>query len=61
MWAKPLGLLYLLEELRTRGNSVALIDCVHEGREKPLPYGRFRIAREIAPKPAPYRNVPRRY
>ena len=61
MWAKPLGLLYLLEELRTRGNSVALIDCVHEGREKPLPYGRFRIARESVPKPAPYRNIPRRY
>jgi hypothetical protein len=49
--------LYLLEELRERGNSVALIDCVHEGREKPLTFGRFRIARESVQKPAPYRDV----
>ena len=61
LWAKPLGLLFLLDFLRRRGNSVSLIDCIAEGAEGPLPWGRSRICKEEIKKPAPLRNIPRRY
>ncbi len=61
LWAKPLGLLFLLDFLRRRGNSVSLIDCIAEGAEGPLPWGRSRICKGEIKKPAPFRNIPRRY
>lgn len=61
LWARPLGLLYVLEYMRTRGNSVTLIDCIAEAPEKHLSFGRIRPMRSFEPKPAAYRNIPRRY
>ncbi|MEA3507753.1 MAG: cobalamin-dependent protein, partial [Synergistota bacterium] len=61
LWARPLGLLYVLEYLRTRGNNVTLIDCIAEAPEKYLSFGRMRPMRSSEPKPAVYRNIPRRY
>ncbi len=61
LWAKPLGLLNLLGFLRDRGNRVSLVDCLHEGRTRPLSHGRWKVRREPAPKPEPLQSIPRRY
>ncbi len=61
LWAKPLGLLYLLETLRRNGNDVALLDCIAEAREKRRSFGRWIPARRPVDKPAPYRDIPRTY
>lgn len=61
LWAKPLGLLFLLDFLRRRGNSVSLIDCIAEGAEGTLTWGRNTIRKKEIRKPAPLRNIPRRY
>lgn len=61
LWAKPLGLLFLLDYLRRRGNRVHMVDCVYEGRYGLLPFGRNRIRRTEIPKPPPFRSIPRRY
>lgn len=60
-WAKPLGLLYILEYLRRRGNTVNLIDCIYEGRDKPKSYGRYKPKRREIGKPLPYKAIPRRF
>ncbi len=60
-WAKPLGLLYLLQALRERGNRVFLLDCVQEAKEKDLSWGRIRPRRRKIEKPFPYREIPRNY
>ncbi|HQC88349.1 MAG TPA: B12-binding domain-containing radical SAM protein [Acetomicrobium sp.] len=60
-WAKPLGLLYILEYLRHRGNSVDLIDCIYEGRDKPKTYGRYKTKRIEIEKPLPYKHIPRKF
>lgn len=61
LWAKPAGLLRLLGHLRSRGNQVFLLDCLHEARIAPLTHGRWKVRRELVEKPAPYRHIPRRY
>jgi len=61
LWAKPLGLLFLLDYLRRRGNRVHMVDCVYEGRYGLLPFGRNRIRSTEIPKPPPFRSIPRRY
>ena len=61
LWSKPVGLLNILGYLRGRGNNVRLVDCVDEGRVKPLSYGRWKIKREILPRPHILQNIPRRY
>jgi hypothetical protein len=61
LWAKPVGLLYLLQFLRERGNRVFLVDCVSEAAEKDKSYGRKKPRRTEIEKPSPYRNIPRRY
>jgi radical SAM superfamily enzyme YgiQ (UPF0313 family) len=61
LWAKPLGLLYLLETLRRNGNDVTLLDCIAEAGEKRRSFGRRIPHRQPAPKPAPYRHIPRTY
>jgi len=61
LWAKPLGLLYILETLRQQGNSVALIDCISESGGKRKTYGRMAPAKKPISKPKPYENIPRRF
>ncbi|MDD4228266.1 MAG: radical SAM protein [Aminobacterium sp.] len=60
-WAKPLGLLYILETLRRQDNSVYLIDCIYEGRQTPKTYGRYKPLRKQVKKPLPYAHIPRKY
>lgn len=61
LWAKPVGLLYILQWLRDRGNHVELLDCVYEAREKKRTFGRYKPKRTRMEKPAPYRKIPRNY
>ena len=61
LWAKPAGLLFLLDYLRRRGNTVMLTDCVFEGRTGALSFGRDSIKRQEIPKPPPFSAIPRRY
>jgi len=61
LWAKPLGLLYLLDELRALGNNVELIDCIFEAPDKPKGFGRQIPKRTQITKPAPYASIPRKY
>ena len=61
LWAKPAGLLNFLGYLQSLGNSVELIDCMYEGRTRPISHGRWRVRREERPKPAALHNVPRSY
>ncbi len=61
LWAKPLGLLFLLDYLRKRGNRVFLADCIFEGRTGELSFGRNTIRKTEIPKPACLAAIPRRY
>lgn len=61
LWAKPLGLLFLLDFLRRRGNTVSLIDCLDEEASGPLSWGRKKTRKNEIQKPAPLQNIPRRY
>lgn len=61
LWAKPLGLLNFLAWLRQRGNRVQLLDCLYEGRERPLNYGRWKVRRQELDPPAALGDVGRRY
>jgi len=61
LWAKPLGLLYILQWLRDEGNSVELIDCIFEARERSKDFGRYKIRRRRTEKPLVYSEIPRKY
>jgi radical SAM superfamily enzyme YgiQ (UPF0313 family) len=61
LWSKPVGLLNLLQFLRSAGNDVQLVDCLYEGRTKPMDFGRWKVARAAIEKPFPYKNIPRNY
>ncbi|MGC9371989.1 MAG: B12-binding domain-containing radical SAM protein [Thermovirgaceae bacterium] len=61
LWAKPLGLLYILETLRQQGNSITLLDCISESAGKRKTYGRTAPLKTPISKPKPYENVPRRF
>ena len=61
LWAKPAGLLGVLQLLRERGCDVSLIDCLHEARTERLSFGRWKVAREACGKPAAYTKIPRNY
>lgn len=61
LWAKPLGLLFLLGFLRDRGNEVSLIDCLFEGRVKKASFGREIFQKKEIQKPLPFAQIPRRY
>lgn len=61
LWAKPLGLLYILGRLRDLGNEVFLVDCIHEAKETPKTFGRWSPRRREIPKPGTYSSIPRRY
>lgn len=61
LWAKPLGLLFLLDALRRRGNAVHLLDCIAEASGERFSFGRRKVLQREIPKPAPFRNIPRRY
>jgi len=60
LWAKPLGLLYLGAVLRRNGCDVHLVDCLKASPGlKPGGHGKF--PRQIIPKPAALRFMPRHY
>ncbi|MDR2136855.1 MAG: cobalamin-dependent protein [Synergistaceae bacterium] len=63
LWSKPVGLLTLLQTLRLAGNEVDLIDCLYEGRTKPMDFGRWKVERTPVEKPEPYASaeIPRNY
>ena len=61
LWSKPIGLLYLLQQLRDQGNRVQLIDCIHEAHGEEKSYGRFKINRVEIAKPDAYQAVNRKY
>lgn len=61
LWARPAGLLGLLQLLREHGCRVSLVDCLYEGRTEPLSFGRWRVAGEECAKPAAYEGIPRHY
>ena len=60
LWSKPLGLLYILEFLRSN-NDVYLIDSLYEARTEALSFGRWKIRKEKVKKPEACRNIPRHY
>ncbi len=60
LWAKPLGLLYLGSLLRRNDCDVRLLDCLQASPgSKPGGHGKF--PRQIIPKPAALRFMPRHY
>ena len=61
LWSKPVGLLSLMQNLRRLSNNVYLLDCLYEGRTKPLDFGRWRTGQTFVDKPEAYRSIPRRY
>ena len=61
LWSKPMGLLYLLERMRENGNSVSLIDCVHEGAAGLKSFGREKIQSEEIEKPPVYGGIKKIY
>jgi len=61
LWAKPLGLLYILGMLRNSGNDVGLLDCIQEAGTYDRRYGRKNPYRTEIAKPSPYADIPRRY
>lgn len=71
-WTKPLGLLYIGALLRKAGFNINLLDCLYypalapelRGTLKPprlRTFGRGHFYKEIIPKPAPLRQIPRYY
>jgi len=60
LWSKPLGLLYILEYLRS-DNDVFLIDSLYEARTEALSFGRWKVRREKVCKPEVYKDIPRYY
>ncbi len=61
LWAKPLGLLFLLDALRRRENTVFLLDCLAEEAGEAISFGRRKLVRSEVPKPTVFKNIPRRY
>ena len=61
LWAKPVGLLYLLQWMRDLGNEVQLLDCIDEARDKAKSFGRYVPRRTLIEKPEAYKGIPRRY
>ena len=61
LWSKPIGLLYLLQQLRDQGNRVQLIDCIEEAHGEEKSYGRFKINRVEIVKPDAYQAISRKY
>ncbi len=61
LWAKPLGLLFLLDYIRRRGNRIFLADCIFEGRTGRLSWGRNAIRKREISKPSCLAGIPRRY
>lgn len=61
LWAKPMGLLYILGRLRDMGNEVSLVDCIYEASETPKTFGRWAPRRREILKPDICSHIPRRY
>lgn len=60
LWSKPLGLLYILQQMREH-NEVELFDAVARGASGEKSFGRQKIAKTEINKPEVYKNIPRKY
>ena len=60
LWMKPLGLLYIASYLEKSGYKVSLIDCL-EGHAKEKSFGCGELFSEVIPKPALFKDIPRKY
>ena len=60
LWSKPLGLLFLLQNLK-KDNDVALLDCIAQASKGEKTYGRTKTIREEIEKPEVYKNIPRKF
>ncbi|MDI6784146.1 MAG: radical SAM protein [bacterium] len=68
LWVKPLGLLYLASVLRKNGYTLTYLDLLDDAllranrtELKKREFGQKKFHKEIVPKPAVYRHIPRRY
>ncbi len=60
LWSKPLGLLFLLQNLR-KDNDVVLLDCIAQASNGEKTYGRTKTIKTEIEKPEIYKGIPRRY
>lgn len=60
LWSKPLGLLFLLQDLR-RDNDVQLLDCIAMAAKGEKSYGRTKTQRVEIQKPEIYKGIPRKF
>ena len=60
LWSKPLGLLFLLENLK-KDNDVALLDCIAFASKGEKSYGRTKTVKTEIEKPEVYKNIPRKF
>lgn len=61
LWSRPVGLLNVLGYLKAKGNRIHFLDCLQQGRTRPLTYGRWKIKREELNKPCIFSVVTRKY
>ena len=61
LWSKPVGLLYLLQSMRSNGNEIHLLDCIHEAAVSKRSFGREKIGCTEIEKPSAYREIKRKY
>lgn len=72
LWAEPLGLFYIAAVLRQAGYALDYVDCLdrhhpellkrqQRSEAKSTPDGRGKYYKTVIEKPAPLRDVPRRY
>ena len=61
LWSKPLGLLFLLQELRDAGRSVSFVDCIHEAAAGDKKFGIEKISKFEIRKPTVYAGIKRHY
>lgn len=60
LWSKPLGLLFLLQDLR-KYNDVALLDCIALASKGEKSYGRTKTIKTEIDKPEVYKGIPRKF
>jgi radical SAM superfamily enzyme YgiQ (UPF0313 family) len=60
LWMKPLGLLYIASYLEKSGYKVSLVDCL-DGHSKEKSFGCGELLSEVIPKPALFKDIPRKY
>lgn len=60
LWSKPLGLLFLLQQLR-KDNDVELLDCIASASKGEKTYGKTKTMRRELEKPEIYKDIPRKF